>query len=94
MQEWLRDLKAKHKKEHRNLQEDDGDRSMEEDSTSGDGGDDEPPAKRMKMSRMSVDAQIAQAGDDGLLADLDAGRMTRSMSCLSRSSRASSIASD
>ena len=91
MQEWLHDLKVKYKKEYRNLQEDDGDRSTEEDSTSG---DDEPPAKQMKMSWMLVDAQIAQAGDDGLLADLDAGRMTQSMSYLSHSSCASSITSD
>jgi len=103
MQKWLNDLKMKQKKEHGNLlfleddSEDEGDGNEErEDNGTDDGtddsddsssGDDEPPAKRLRMSRMSVDAQIVQ---DGLLVGLDVGRMTRSVS---RSSRASSVAS-
>lgn len=66
--------------------------SNEEEEGDGDSEDDEPPAKRARMSRMSVDAQIAQIGMNPLFG-LDTGRMSRSMSHLSRSSRASSVAS-
>jgi hypothetical protein len=55
--------------------------------------DDEPPAKRLRLARVSVDAQLVQTGMVDPLFDLDAGRMSRSMSRLSRSSRASSIVS-
>lgn len=97
MQKWLEDLRMKQKKEHRSLLEndredgnEDGGKGSEDKSSSS---EDEPPPKRMKMSRKSVDAQIAQVGND-LLASLDSSsRITRSSSHLSCSSRASSAAS-
>jgi len=102
MRKWLSDLKAKQKKEYRNLLEEDrvdGNEEAkegEEDEDGSSSGDDEPSAKRMRKSRMSVDARIAQAAND--LGDLPVyglgtSRMTRSFSRLSRSSRASSVAS-
>ena len=62
----------------------------EEEDESGE--DDEPPVKRMRMSRMSSDACITAVGMNPLF-DLDAGRMSYSASHLSCSSRASSIVS-
>lgn len=62
------------------------------DSSGGESSDDqEPPAKRMR--RMSSDAQISQVGMNLPFGSLEDGRMLRSVSRLSRSSRASSVAS-
>ena len=66
--------------------EENGDEENKEDGSDGD----RPPAKRMRMSRLSVDARIAQAGGDLVLPGLTQGVLTRS---LSRSSCASSVAS-
>ena len=70
---------------------------LQEEENEGDNnssGDDQPPRKkaRTRMSRISVDAQIAEVGRD-LLLDLGIERKSRSMSQLSRSSRASSVVS-
>lgn len=109
MRTWLSDWKAKQKKQHANLSSDDGgggsgDEKLDQEgagadvpvidgeeggeSSEDDSEDDEPPVKRRRI-RMSVDARIAEMGID----DLDTGRVSRSMSCLSRSSRASSVVS-
>lgn len=53
-------------------------------------GNDQPPAKWIKMSRLSANDQIAQMGR-GLSLNLDTDRMSRSMSFLSWSSHSSSV---
>lgn len=103
LEKWLVHLKGKQKDKHGNLFSDDegldkdgagADVPVEEESDGYSSGDSQPPIKRakMRMSRMSVDAQIAGVGRD-LSLDLDIGRGSRSMSQLSRSSRASSVVS-
>ena len=108
MNDWLIQLKGKQKDEYSNLSTDDSE-GLDEDGAGADvpvvdilqeeksedeSEDNQPPAKRarLRMSRISVDAQIAEVGRD-LLLDLDIDRRSRSMSQLSRSSRASSVVS-
>ena len=69
-----------------------GEGSDDEEDENSDSGGGQPPAKRprMRMSRKSVDVQIAEVGKE-LLLDLGIGRASRSASQLSRSSRASSF---
>ena len=103
MEDWLIHLKGKQKDEHSNLCSDDekldeddagADVPIEEEDDEHSSGGSQPPAKRarMRMSRMSSDAQVVEMGRDILL-DLSIGRGLRSMSQLSRSSRASSVVS-
>ena len=107
MEQRLADLKKKQKEEYSNVSDDHDDEKLdaegagadvpimggdeEESGSSGDDSeDDEPPAKRVRLARVSVDAHVVQ---EGMNFDLDIGRISRSMSRLSRSSRASSIVS-
>lgn len=91
MQKWFSDLKLGHKTKWKNRpksnEEEEAEKSGDDGSSSDDGAG--PPTKWMRMSN---DAQIVQAGDK-LLISLNDSRTTRSMSCISRSSRASSVIS-
>lgn len=105
MEQRLADLKKKQKEEYSNISDNDDEKldaegagadvpimggDEEESWSSDDSEDDEPPAKRVRLARVSADAHVVQAG---MNFDLDVGRISRSMSRLSRSSRASSIVS-
>ena len=108
MNDWLIQLKGKQKDEYSNLSTDDSEGLdedgagadvpvvdiLQEEKSEDESEDNQPPAKRarLRMSRISVDAQIAEVGRD-LLLDLDIDRRSRSMSQLSRSSCASSVVS-